>query len=139
MHCRSERLSPARGCVAFVQPGQWLAAAKDVKERTDHAGIRGHQHESHFIIGDSGVARISTATNSSDAAASTNQSSITPSNIEPSLFLVEQSEDEDREMINPHCHDHSDRYRRHVHYHERAFTRLPPLGAVPTFGGCCAA
>src|SRR5262249_11882564 len=93
----------------------------------------------HFITGDSGVVRISTATNISDAAASTNHSSITPSNIEPSLFLVEQSDDEDREMINPHCHDHSGRHRRHVHYHETAFTPLPLLGAILTFGGCCAA
>src|SRR5258707_12473109 len=50
-----------------------------------------------------------------------------------------QSEDEDREVINPHCHDHSGRHRRHVHHHETALTPSPPLGAIPTFGRRCAA
>src|SRR5215475_3915862 len=48
MHRRSQRLPPARGDVAFVQTWQRLAAAEHVQERTDHAGIRGQQHEPPF-------------------------------------------------------------------------------------------
>src|SRR5262249_29517433 len=48
VHRRSQRLPPARSDVALVQAGQRLAAAEHVKERADHAGIRGQQHESPF-------------------------------------------------------------------------------------------
>ena len=48
MHCRSERLPPAGGDVLLMQPGQRLAAAKDVQKRTDDASIRGQQQEPPF-------------------------------------------------------------------------------------------
>src|SRR5262245_3286709 len=41
MHGRSQRLPPARGNVAFVEPWQWLRAAEHIEERADHAGISG--------------------------------------------------------------------------------------------------
>ena len=44
-----------------------------------------------------------------------------------------QSEDEDREMIIP-----TDIVVTSI-INKTAFTPLPPLGAIPTFGGCCAA
>jgi hypothetical protein len=42
----------------------------------------------HFSTGDSGVARMSTATNISATAVSRNQSRITPSNIELSMVFL---------------------------------------------------
>ena len=44
-----------------------------------------------------------------------------------------QSEDEDREMIIP-----TDIVVTSI-INKTAFTPLPPLGAIPTFGRCCAA
>jgi hypothetical protein len=49
-----------------------------------------------------------------------------------------ESEDEDREMINPHRIIPADIVVTST-TKKTAFTPLPPLGAIPTFGGCCAA
>jgi hypothetical protein len=51
MHGRSQRLAPARGGVAFVQSGQGLATAENIKERAEHPGIGGQQHEPPFQNG----------------------------------------------------------------------------------------
>ena len=49
-----------------------------------------------------------------------------------------ESEDEDREMINPHRIIPADIVVASI-INETAFTPLPPLSAIPTFGGRCAA
>ena len=48
VHGRAQRLAPAGGDVLLVQAGQRFAAAEDIEEGADHAGVGSQQDETPF-------------------------------------------------------------------------------------------